>query len=74
MAHIFNVIFSALQQRQSPYASVLGALLELAGERRRRSGRFRTRRWTIAWEEPVAFDGCSSKGQTKPGRPNPFIS
>ena len=33
MAHIFSVIFSALQQRQSPYASVLGALLELSGER-----------------------------------------
>src|SRR5450755_4816644 len=32
MAHIFNAIFSALQQRGSAYASVLGALLELAGE------------------------------------------
>ncbi|HEY8707624.1 MAG TPA: nitrate reductase molybdenum cofactor assembly chaperone, partial [Burkholderiaceae bacterium] len=33
MAHIFNAIFGALQQRGSAYASVLGALLELAGER-----------------------------------------
>jgi nitrate reductase delta subunit len=33
MAHILNAIFSALQQRNSPYASVLAALLELAGAR-----------------------------------------
>ena len=33
MTHIFNAIFSALQQRQSAYASVIGALLDLAGEK-----------------------------------------
>jgi len=33
MAHIFNAIFAALQQRNSAYAAVLGALLELAGEK-----------------------------------------
>ena len=33
MSHIFNAIFNALQKRDSPYASVLGALLELAGEK-----------------------------------------
>ncbi len=33
MAHIFNVIFSALEQRRSRYASALGALIELAGEK-----------------------------------------
>ena len=32
MTHIFNAIFSVLQQRQSAYASVIGALLELGGE------------------------------------------
>ena len=31
MAHIFNAIFGALLQRGSAYASVLGALLGLAG-------------------------------------------
>jgi nitrate reductase delta subunit len=36
MAHILNAIFSALQQAQQPYASVLGALLELAAKARRR--------------------------------------
>jgi nitrate reductase gamma subunit len=35
MAHLLNAIFNALQQRKSPYASVLGALLELAGEQAR---------------------------------------
>jgi nitrate reductase delta subunit len=37
MAHIFNAIFSALQKHRSPYASVLGAMLDLAGKRQRRS-------------------------------------
>ena len=32
-AHILNMIFGALLHRESPYASVLGALLELAGEK-----------------------------------------
>ncbi len=33
MAHILNRIFNALEKRGSRYASVLGALLELAGEK-----------------------------------------
>ena len=33
MAHIFNAIFGALVHRNSAYASVLGALIELAGEK-----------------------------------------
>ena len=33
IAHIVRVIFSALAGRQSPYASVLAAVLELAGEK-----------------------------------------
>ncbi len=33
MVHIFNAIFGSLIQRRSPYASVLGALIELAGEK-----------------------------------------
>ena len=41
MAHIFNVIFSALDKRRSRYASVLGALIELAGERLRAGERAR---------------------------------
>jgi nitrate reductase delta subunit len=72
MAHIFSVIFSALQQRQSPYASVLGALLELSGERAQAVKTVPDEALDVAWEEPVAFDGCSSKGQTKPGQAQPI--
>ena len=32
-AHIVRMIFSALQQRRSPYAAVLAAVLDLAGEK-----------------------------------------
>jgi len=69
MAHIFNAIFNALQQRQSAYASVLGALLELAGETAHAVNLAPDEPLDASWEEPVVFDGCSAKGQTKPGQP-----
>lgn len=72
MAHIFNAIFNALQQRQSSYASVLGALLELAGERAHAVKVAPDEALDAAWEEPVVFDGCSSKGQAKPGEAQPI--
>ena len=65
MAHIFNAIFNALQQRRSPYASVLGALLELSGEQAHAVKITPDEPIDAAWEEPVVFDGCSSKGQAK---------
>ena len=73
MAHIFNAIFGALQQRDSAYASVLGALLELAGEKAQpvTAGR-RSRRSTRAGPSRSVFDGCSTKGQAKPGQPQPI--
>jgi len=72
MAHIFNAIFSALQQRGSAYASVLGALLELAGEKAHPVQLAAEEPIDTVWEEPVVFDGCSSKGQAKPGQPQPI--
>ncbi len=72
MAHIFNAIFNALQQRQSAYASVLGALLELAGESAHAVTVVSDEPLDVAWEEPTVFDGCSSKGQAKPGQPQPI--
>jgi len=72
MAHIFNAIFSALQQRQSPYASIIGALLELAGEKAQAVKLAPEEPLDAAWEEPVVFDGCSSKGQAKPDQPQPI--
>lgn len=72
MAHIFNAIFAALQQRGSPYASVLGALLELAGEKASPVEIAAEESIDAVWQEPVVFDGCSSKGQAKPDQPQPI--
>jgi nitrate reductase delta subunit len=72
MAHIFNAIFNALQQRNSPYASVLGALLELSGEKAHPVKIVADEPLDAAWEEPVVFDGCSVKGQTRPDQPQPI--
>ena len=72
MAHIFNAIFSALQRRESPYASVVGALLELAGEKAQVVKLAAESTLDESWVEPPVFDGCSSKGQAKPGQPQPI--
>ena len=71
MSHIFNAIFGALQQQGSAYASVLGALLELAGEKAEPVTPPAEPPLDESWAEPVVFDGCSSKGQAKPGQPQP---
>jgi nitrate reductase delta subunit len=72
MAHIFNAIFAALQQRESPYAAVLGALLELAGEKASPVEIAPEESIDAVWEEPVVFDGCSSKGQSRPDQVQPI--
>ncbi len=71
MNHIFNAIFGALQQRGSAYASVLGALIELAGEKAEPVTPPPDPPLDESWAEPVVFDGCSTKGQAKPGEPQP---
>ena len=72
MAHIFNAIFSALQRLDSPYASALGALLELAGEKAQAVKVAAEEPLDESWAEPVVFDGCSTKGQAKPGQAQPI--
>lgn len=72
MAHILNSIFAALRQRQSHYASVLGALLELAGEQVQAVTLAPEEALDVSWEEPVVFGGCSSKGQASPGQLQPI--
>lgn len=72
MAHIFNAIFAALQQRESPYACLLGALLELAGEKASPVEVVADESIDAIWEEPVVFDGCSSKGQSRPDQAQPI--
>ncbi|MBL0166082.1 MAG: nitrate reductase molybdenum cofactor assembly chaperone [Propionivibrio sp.] len=71
MAHILNAIFGALQQRGSAYASVLGALLDLAGEQAPAFKSFQPlaeESLDASWAEPVVFDGCSANGQSRPGQ------
>ena len=72
MAHIFNAIFGALQRRGTPYAGILGALLELAGEKAQATASTKEAPLDEAWAEPVVFDGCSTQGQAKPGTPQPI--
>ena len=72
MGHIFNAIFAALQKRESPYACVLGALLELAGEKASPVEVAADEPIDAVWEEPVVFDGCSSKGQSRPDQSQPI--
>ena len=72
MSHIFNAIFGALQHQQSPYASVLGALIELSGEKAEPVAPAAEVPIDETWAEPVVFDGCSSKGQARPGQPQPI--
>ncbi len=72
MAHIMNVIFGALQKRGSAYASVLGALLELAGEKAQAVSPPAEEPLDETWAEPPVFGGCSSKGQARPDTPHPI--
>jgi len=72
VAHILNAIFSALEKRESRHASVLGALLEIAGETARAVSLTPDEPLDVAWAEPAAFDGCSTQGQAKPGDPQPI--
>lgn len=72
IAHIVRAIFSALQRRQSPYASVLAAVLELAGERAEAVEIPPEPELDEAWAEPEAFGGCSSAGQARPEQPQPI--
>ena len=72
IAHILNGIFSALMQRESAYASVIGALIELAGEKAQAVKVAPEEPVDSTWDEPPAFDGCSAKGQARPGEPQPI--
>ena len=71
-AHIVRSIFSALAERRSPYASVLAALLDLAGEAAQRVELPAEPPLDESWAEPEAFGGCSSAGQSRPNEPQPI--
>ncbi len=72
MAHILAAVFSALVQRGSGYAAVLAAVLELAGHPAQAVAFEADEAMDDAWAEPEAFDGCSTRGQAKPGEAQPI--
>lgn len=72
MSHILSAIFSALLQRGSAYAAVIAAVLELAGEKVQAVPIQADEPMDEAWAEPVVFDGCSTRGQARPGDPQPI--
>ena len=72
LTHILQAIFSALLRRESPYASVLAAVLELAGEKAQAVNIPDEPTLDESWEEPAAFGGCSTQGQASPGQPQPI--
>jgi nitrate reductase delta subunit len=72
MEHILTAIFSALLKRSSPYAAVIAAVLELAGQKVQAVPIEADAPMDDDWAEPMAFDGCSTKGQAKPGEAQPI--
>jgi len=72
IVHILNALFGALCERGSAYASLLGALIELAGEKAQAVEPRAEEPLDESWAEPVVFDGCSAKGQAKPGQAQPI--
>ena len=72
MAQILNSIFSALLKRESPYAAVIAAVLELSGHKAQAVNIPVEESMDSSWQEPEAFDGCQSRGQTKPNLEQPL--
>lgn len=72
MAHVVRALFTALVEHESPYAAVLAAVLDLAGERAERVQLPAEPALDEAWAEPEAFGGCSSAGQSAPEQPQPI--
>jgi len=72
MADILRVIFSALKERKSSYASVLAAVLELSGSKVEAVKVRAEETLDESWAEPAVFDGCSTRGQAAPGQPQPI--
>jgi len=72
IAHLLNALFNALDRRGSAYAAVPGALLELAGESVTPVKIASEPSLDESWDEPPVFDGCSTRGQARPGDPQPI--
>ncbi len=66
-AHILNLIHSSLARRGSPYAAVLAATIEIAGEELDAAAAEPEQPLDVLWEEPVAFDGCPAAARPRDG-------
>lgn len=73
IAHLLRGIHTALVERDSDYASVLAALIELAGESAEPVVLASEPALDDTWSEPAAFGGCSVEGQSaNPDRSQPI--
>lgn len=72
LVQVLNALFTALQERDNPYASVVAAVLEAAGHKAQAVEIPPEPEMDEAWVEPEAFDGCSMSGQNRPGKPQPM--
>jgi nitrate reductase delta subunit len=72
IVHILNAISGALCKRNSAYASVVGALIELSGGKAQPVEPVAEETLDESWAEPPVFDGCSAKGQARPGQAQPI--
>lgn len=72
MVEILNAVFSALAKKESPYACVIAAVLEVAGAKAHAVEIDPEPDMDQTWSEPEAFIGCSTHGQSKPGAAHPM--
>ena len=68
MAHILNAVYSTLVGRNNRYAWLIAGAIEFSGENVKIVElKIEEKSMDEEWEEPPAFDGCSTRGQSKPG-------
>ena len=73
MAHILQVIFSALRQRDSALRQPCSPPCWSWPAHKAEAVPFAADEpLDDSWAEPVVFDGCSSRGQAAPGQPQPI--
>ena len=72
IVHILNALFGALAQARQRLRQRVGALIELAGEKAQPVETAADEPLDESWAEPPVFDGCSAKGQAKPGQAQPI--
>lgn len=66
-SHILQSIAAALLRRESDYGAVLAAVLDLTGHALPSDAPIASEEpLDASWEEPLAFGGCSSQGQSAP--------